>query len=96
MRNWNEESPTLSQASSKSDLKRKRNSPSYPMATDTLKKSPAELDLPNDAYQIRNNYLSDSTADRATHAVPFDEAATKKLLRKLDLHLMPFLCIIYL
>lgn len=29
-------------------------------------------------------------------AVPFDPQATKKLLRKLDVHLVPFLALLYL
>jgi hypothetical protein len=29
-------------------------------------------------------------------AVPFDQGATKRLLRKLDLHLLPWLALIYL
>jgi len=40
--------------------------------------------------------LVQSTASDAVSSVPFGEAATKKLLRKLDLHLIPFLALIYL
>ena len=34
--------------------------------------------------------------ERVRHAVPFDQQATKRLLRKMDLYLIPFLACLYL
>ena len=46
--------------------------------------------------QEKNIDFAQSTASDAVSSVPFDQVATKRLLRKLDLRLIPFLALIYL
>jgi hypothetical protein len=47
---------------------------------------------------IASRILADNETSIASteNAIPFDEKATKSLLRKLDLHLVPFLALLYL
>jgi len=47
---------------------------------------------------IASHILADNEDSIASseNAIPFDEGATKRLLRKLDLHLVPFLALLYL
>lgn len=40
--------------------------------------------------------VGSTSSDPASNVVPFNEVATKKLLRKLDVHLIPFLALMYL
>ncbi|TQS37032.1 hypothetical protein Golomagni_02506 [Golovinomyces magnicellulatus] len=48
-------------------------------------------------YSEKNTDSSESTVtDTSSLATPFDSLATKRLLRKLDLHLIPFLALLYL
>lgn len=58
---------------------------------------PRHLDLSNITYQEKNSDLTGSTVtNRSTLVTPFDHAATQRLLRKLDIHLIPFLALLYL
>lgn len=55
------------------------------------------LDLSNTNYQEKNTDLTGSTVtDQSTLVAPFDHAATQRLLRKLDINLIPFLALLYL
>lgn len=47
-------------------------------------------------YREKTSDLTDGTDSRPTSAVPFNGVETKRLLRKMDLHLIPFLALIYL
>lgn len=67
------------------------------MASASVKRVPAGLNLTNATYQEKNTDLTGSTERGAPPIpAPFSEAETKKLLLKLDLHLIPFLALIYL
>ncbi len=102
MRYWNEESPTLSHSTTKASTNsgplQKDLSKGETMAPNITKQAPSELDFSRANYAEKNSDLTDSTANISIVAVPapFDHAATKKLLRKLDLHLIPFLALVYL
>lgn len=74
----------------------KTTSKQYKMDSQNAKKSPSHLDLTRAGYQGKNGELISSTICPPQFDMPFDEAATKKLVRKLDLHLIPFLAFIYL
>lgn len=73
------------------------------MALNIVSTSP-DSDLANAAnatnavYAEKKDPTGTSTEDVVTGISPdgFDEAATKKLIRKLDLHLIPFMALIYL
>ncbi|CAG8974486.1 hypothetical protein HYALB_00011636 [Hymenoscyphus albidus] len=61
------------------------------------KKAPSHLDLTRAGYQGNDvEQLTSSTICPTQFDVPYDAAATKKLVRKMDLHLIPFLALIYL
>jgi hypothetical protein len=60
------------------------------------RKVPADLDLTSIAFQEKNHEIRESTGSDVSLSMPFNDAATKRLLRKLDLHLIPFLAVIYL
>lgn len=65
----------------------------------STKNSPVELDLTHAGYDEKSHDFSNSSdSDHASTPIAptFDKLATKKLLRKLDLHLIPFLALIYL
>ncbi len=66
------------------------------MASKSPKNPPADLDLTKATYREKNTDLTGSTEDGAATPIPFTVAETKKLLLKLDLHLIPFLALIYL
>jgi hypothetical protein len=96
MRNWNDESLTIS---SKSSSQKLSEAEQPTMALNPLKNTPPNLDLSQAKYQEKNKDLSGSTSTDPTTLsapVPFSQAATKKLLRKLDLNLIPFLALLYL
>ena len=52
-----------------------------------------EAGLASASYRENNKSLAASSTDTPQS---FDHAATKRLLRKLDYHLIPFLALIYL
>jgi hypothetical protein len=61
------------------------------------KQTPDDLDLSKaTAYHEKNTELTGSTVAASAVQAPFDPVARKKLLRKLDRHLIPFLALIYL
>ncbi|KAK0118349.1 hypothetical protein ONS95_012638 [Cadophora gregata] len=99
MRNWDDENSTKSLDSSKSDPKKTPpkvvNMASASTSTAGNHTLP-DLDLPIATYREKNTDLTSSNDSRPVSAAPFNEADTKKLLRKLDLHLIPFLALIYL
>lgn len=69
------------------------------MALDLSNNTPTDLDISQAKYSEKNNGESSSTTTEPTTLsapTPFTDAATKKLLRKLDLHLIPFLALLYL
>jgi hypothetical protein len=57
---------------------------------------PMHLEHTKAVYQEKNDDLTDASATPQSLALPFDGPGTKRLLRKLDLHLIPFLALIYL
>jgi len=100
MRNWDEDSPIQSHASSKSKQESDQISTSTQIkmdSTSSSKKIPGDLDLSKaTTYNEKNTELTGSTVAASAVQAPFDPAARKKLLRKLDRHLIPFLALIYL
>ena len=54
-----------------------------------------ESELGSASYREKNKSVAASSTD-TPQSQPFDQAATKRLLRKLDWHLIPFLTLIYL
>ena len=101
MRNWDDENRSsphsqISKSSSPSTSKSKMASQEPKITTSSIDVADASSD------PEKNIALVHSTASEAVSkvpsapSVPFDVAATKKLLRKLDLHLIPFLALIYL
>jgi hypothetical protein len=54
-----------------------------------------ETGLGSTSYRENNKSVATSSTD-IPQSLPFDHAATKRLLRKLDYHLIPFLALIYL
>jgi hypothetical protein len=101
MRNWDEDSPPQSHASSKSKQESDQISASTQQfkmeSTSSSKKTPNDLDLSKaTTYHEKNTELTGSTVTASAAQAPFDPAARKKLLRKLDRHLIPFLALIYL
>lgn len=108
MRNWDDEtstsnkSPASAKSASNPYINTQETSPNAETmastSTSTSANPPtlADLDLTNPAYREKNSNLTASTDSRPVSAAPFNEAETKKLLRKLDLHLIPFLALIYL
>ncbi len=101
MRNWDDETSTKSLDSSKSNCKK------TPSKLETMASTSAstvenhtltdlDLNLTTTTYREKNPDLTSSNDSRPVSAAPFNEADTKKLLRKLDLHLIPFLALIYL
>jgi hypothetical protein len=79
-------------------------SPSSPFSSATIQTTNTES---FDKAAIERSSDSSSTLDKSNNIIaaassvapvlqPFDEAATKNLLRKLDFHLLPFLVLIYL
>jgi hypothetical protein len=101
MRNWEEDFPTIS-----------LQLPSRFSAQRFISQKLENTDTPKMALDASNNTQSDpvknnekakgessSTSTEPTTAsapVPFTDAETKKLLRKLDFHLIPFLALLYL
>ncbi|PMD64284.1 MFS general substrate transporter [Hyaloscypha bicolor E] len=68
------------------------------MASNQPRNTPTDSDLSQAKY-IEDKELGSLTSTEGTTVstpLPFTEAATKKLLRKLDLHLIPFLALLYL
>ena len=55
-----------------------------------------EAGLASASYRENNKSLVASSTDTPQTIQSFDHAATKRLLRKLDYHLIPFLALIYL
>jgi hypothetical protein len=100
MRNWDEDSPPQSHASSKNKQESDQISASTQFkmeSTSSSKKTPDDLDLSKaTTYHEKNTELTGSTVAASAVQAPFDPAARKKLLRKLDRHLIPFLALIYL
>ena len=45
---------------------------------------------------VKPEHIHDSDNTSLESGTPFDQATTKKLLRKLDWHLVPFLALLYL
>ena len=99
MRNWDDETSTKSLVSSKSNSKKtppKLETMASTSASTTENHTLVDLDLTTTTYREKNPDLTSSNDSRPVSAAPFNEADTKKLLRKLDLHLIPFLALIYL
>jgi hypothetical protein len=100
MRNWDEDSLPQSHASSKSKQESDQISASTQIKMDSMsssKKTPDGLDLSRAAaYHEKSTELTGSTVAASAVQAPFDPTARKKLLRKLDRHLIPFLALIYL
>jgi hypothetical protein len=68
------------------------------MASNQPRNAPTDSDLSQAKY-IEDKELGSLISTEGTTVstpLPFTEAATKKLLRKLDLHLIPFLALLYL
>jgi hypothetical protein len=68
------------------------------MASNQPRNTPTDSDLSQAKY-IEDKELGSLTSSEGTTVstpLPFTEAGTKKLLRKLDLHLIPFLVLLYL
>ncbi|CCU77017.1 MFS nicotinic acid transporter Tna1 [Blumeria hordei DH14] len=57
---------------------------------------PPHLHLGSAVYLEKNCELTGATAIESISPTIFDQKATQKLLRKLDLHLVPFLAVLYL
>ncbi|KAG0649409.1 MFS transporter prlL [Hyphodiscus hymeniophilus] len=55
-----------------------------------------ESGLQSESYREKNESATASSSTVNPQSQPFDEAATKRLLRKLDWHLIPFFALIYL
>jgi len=54
------------------------------------------LDVTDEEKKLGRAGSTVSDPVSATPAAPFDQGATRRLLRKLDLHLLPWLALIYL
>jgi hypothetical protein len=65
-------------------------------STTSSKKTPDDLDLSKATTYRENTEITGSTIAASAVQAPFDPVARKKLLRKLDRHLIPFLALIYL
>jgi hypothetical protein len=100
MRNWNSnDSLTLFQPSNKSSARKVNDTETTTMASDLCKNNPADSGLSQSKHDDQEKETTTSAAfDPSTLAAstPFTHAAEKKLLRKLDLHLIPFLALLYL
>ena len=100
MRNWNSnDSLTLFEPSKKSSAQKLNDTETTTMAPDLSKINPADSGLSQSKHEDKGNETSSSTAfDHTTLAAstPFTRVEEKKLLRKLDLHLIPFLALLYL
>jgi hypothetical protein len=99
MRNWDEDSQSQSHASSKSKQEPDQISASTQIKMDSTtssKKTPDDLDLSKATTYRENTEITGSTIAASAVQAPFDPVARKKLLRKLDRHLIPFLALIYL
>jgi hypothetical protein len=99
MRNWNDGS--ISQVSSKSSSQMLNKAEQPQMASNPPKSSHPDLDLSEAKYQEKNKDVSGSSSTdpptlQVAGPLPFNPAATKKLLRKLDLNLIPFLALLYM
>jgi hypothetical protein len=55
-----------------------------------------KIDLRSGSYREKSQRLAASSSTDTPQAEPFDEVATKRLLRKIDWHLIPFAALIYL
>ncbi|KAF4626080.1 hypothetical protein G7Y89_g12080 [Cudoniella acicularis] len=69
------------------------------MSSQPTRKLPAELDLNNAVYNEKSHDPSSSSNSdlvMSPETPGFDKAATRKPLRKLDFHLIPFLALIYI
>jgi hypothetical protein len=100
MRNWNSnDSLTLFQPSNKSSAQKLNEAETTTMAPDMSKINPADYGVSQSKHGEKEKETSTSTAFEPTTraaSTPFTLAAEKKLLRKLDLHLIPFLALLYL
>ncbi|KAL2061580.1 hypothetical protein VTL71DRAFT_6957 [Oculimacula yallundae] len=97
MRNWDDETSSKSLKSSSSSSKK----PSLKIQTEAMaftsqsQPTRAEPYLTDATSGEKTSNVTDSIDDRSV-SVPFTEVETKKFFRKLDLHLIPFLALIYL
>jgi septal ring-binding cell division protein DamX len=97
MRNWDEDSPFESYTSSKSrEESEQSSSTKIKMEANSAKKTPNGLDLTKATTYRESAELTGSIVAASPVQARFDTAARKKLLRKLDRHLIPFLALIYL
>lgn len=100
MRNWNSnDSLTLIQPSHKSSVQKINQAETTIMAPDTSKSNAADPGLSQSNHGEHEKETSTSTTfapNALTASTPFTHAAEKKLLRKLDLNLIPFLALLYL
>jgi hypothetical protein len=99
MRNWDSDSPTIPQRSLKRTSQRINDSDMPTMAPNLSTDTPASSGLSQSKYSEREKEPNGSTSTEPAHLsapTPFTHAAEKKLLRKLDLHLIPFLALLYL
>jgi hypothetical protein len=98
MRNLGEEFLGISNSSSKSSSETLNAADTITMALNKPRNIPTDSDLSQAKY-IEDKELGSLTSTEGTTVsapLPFTEAATKKLLRKLDFHLIPFLALLYL
>jgi hypothetical protein len=100
MRNWNSNDfLTLIQPSNKSSVQKVNEAETTTMAPAISESNPADSGLSQSKPGEKEKETSTLTAFAPTTlaaSTPFPHAAEKKLLRKLDLHLIPFLALLYL
>jgi hypothetical protein len=101
MRNWDSDSPagSISQPSSKPSTQKLSETDTITMALDLATSTDLEPSQANNSDKEKDlGSLASlpTTLTAPTPPAPFTDAATKKLLRKLDLHLIPFLALLYL
>jgi hypothetical protein len=99
MRNWDEETHAVPNPSSKSSSQNLAEAVTPTMAPNQPKHTLSDLGISQVKYNEKIKDESTSTLTEPTtlpSTPPFTDAATKKLLWKLDLHLIPFLALLYL
>jgi hypothetical protein len=99
MRNWDEESPAISHPSRKSTSGTLNEADTITMGSIQLKNVLTDSNISQEKYVLKDKEFGSLTSTKGTTVfapAPFSEADTKKLLRKLDLHLIPFLALLYL
>jgi hypothetical protein len=99
MRNWDNNSPTIPHPSPKSSSQEVNEPDKRTMAPNLFKNSPTDSAISQSKYSEKEKELSSSTSTEPMNLstpTPFTATAEKKLLRKLDLHLIPFLALLYL